>query len=822
MGKKDERSMYTTLHTRWRDPDICRGTSGVWCYRKVPLAPVIDARSAMAAADAMSAVSDALASIAPLSGTGQLPHRNMSRSKYREVHLLALNIPREFVPIGDTPLAEYLRQNFREEVSDRHLIIGVKLVPAAVGASLRSSISGTLRTIVSGQVNVEDFFEDAAKVGRALASAGCSPMSDADYERAETWWNFGNRPDIPMLEHPTHIHMFRTPESASHAQMLQNAGSAHGEQQLRTAPDCETWPASHLMSGLIVRSLGLKHRTPATSPSAWWGAELMQAGAVAISIRGLLEPPSITRQELRRSRTRIQNDQAELADSGVADRSELMDLEADLTLAEDTYAHRSAPPALIDGSAVVWTPEDSPEIFSDLCITDLHPADFRQQAALLHALLCSSAGPLRAPFPFDAPITTIASFGLNNLSTVGESTPNGGRNALLGFTESDRQPVWMSPIAQSRGDSPPLALVVGQTGSGKTMMMLWMAHQFAEAGTPVVVVDPKMGSDHSAAVSISGGQTYSLDGLIGEDGVLDPLRTAKSIQAGVDMAASMLLGINPWGTHREDVETPLMVALHAGAEAGARSTGAALLKAVELGQASMDLVQPVVDLHRSSAMFRALVGVDSSAPPLNVASGITYITVGSVHLDLPAPGTTQPSQQQRISLAMVRALVVASSMALSGRDGVVMLDEAWVFTDAGASELDRLGRLARSQRVLPMLFTQRVSDALNAGLANYTSQVFVLPIQEPAEAHAALVLAELDPTPERISRLRARATVGDTDPVPNFRSMRALIDPVTREVIRPAVCLYSDLRGRTVPVEVSIPDSFIRQASTNADDINLR
>lgn len=815
MKKASHHAAFTTLQERHRDPDILRGASGVWLYRALPLLPIVDARSAQDAASAMGVVASVLASVATESKQAQLPHRNLSKSRYREVHLLGLNVPKRFEPPGDTALSTYLRQQFRTDQMVRRLFIGVRLVPEAVSSGLAHAVTSTLTSVISGRVNIEDFYADAKIIDQALRRSGCSAMTSADYELAESWWNDGRRPDVPMLEHATHIHMFNTAGSAQHAHMSQESGG----------PDeCAEWPGSRSLSGLIIRGLGVGQKRSAVSPDCWWAASLMQAGAVAVSIRGLLEPTAVTRHELRKARTRINNDQAELGDAGVEDRVELFELGDELTNAEDIYAHASAPPALIDGSAVVWVPGTEHEWFNDRVAPDLYPAEFRQPAALQHTLLCSGAGALRAPSPFDAPVTTVAASALNNLSSVGERDGKAGRNALLGFTEQDAQPVWFSPIAQSRGDNPPITLVVGQTGSGKTMLMLWMAHQFALAGTPVVIVDPKTGSDHSAAVNLSDGRTYSLDGLIGDDGVLDPLRTAKSDQAGIDMAASMLLGINPWGSAKEDIETDLVFALQVGVEQGAQSTGEALMKAHSQGQARNALINPVIQLHRSSAMFRALVGLNPTSAPLNVADGITYITVGTVHFDLPAPGAhaSQVSQQQRISLAMVRALVVASSMALAGRDGVVMLDEAWVFTDAGATELERLGRLARSQRVLPMLFTQRVSDATKAGLTNYTSQILVLPTQDEAESIAALRLAGLEPSPARVARLRARSVVGDQSPEPNWDSMRALVDPDTREVVRGAVCLFSDLNGRTIPVEITVPPDFVHHASTNADDEERR
>ena len=128
--------------------------------------------------------------------------------------------------------------------------------------------------------------------------------------------------------------------------------------------------------------------------------------------------------------------------------------------------------------------------------------------------------------------------------------------------------------------------------------------------------------------------------------------------------------------------------------------------------------------------------------------------------------------------------------------------------------------------MLPILLTQRVSDALDAGMAGYISRGLILPIADPDEALAACELFKLEPTPDRMTRITAKAAIGGTavDDIgaPNWRSMRALRDPVTRKVLRGAVGIYADLSGRAVPVEVKIPDDFLAKASTNPDDIRAR
>lgn len=395
-------------------------------------------------------------------------------------------------------------------------------------------------------------------------------------------------------------------------------------------------------------------------------------------------------------------------------------------------------------------------------------------------------------------------------------------------------PIPSEPVRCIQVDSPDHTyLVEGFVPTSNTQTMLWLADQASRIRnalgqlTPLIVIDPKLGSDHSLAVKSSGGQVASLDSLMTADGVFDPLRFAVNPEVGVEVASSMLMSINPWGPDKDTYEVPLISALSHGISLGARSTGEALQLAADAGEAPQRMVDAVFSLAKASPMFRACCGVTPESTPLRVSEGITLIKVGEANLDLPEPGQiASATLQQRVALALVRMMVFGSAMALSGRQGVICLDEAWVFLGAGRSEMERLGRLARSQGVFPMLFTQRVTDALNAGMAGYISRGLILPIQDRAEAEAACELFKLEPTPERMARLTAKATRGGTgtaqDGAPNWDSMRALRDRATGKVLRGAVGVYSDLAGRAVPVEVIIPPEFLARASTTPDDIRRR
>lgn len=805
----------TTMMSRLRDGRLMGTDGSVWVYRAVPMSPVVDAKNpsdAVAAAEPMLSALRELAAMTPVT----MNHRRIAKSAYREVHMLLVNVPQFYSPDRTHPNAEYLRQQFGHMVTDRRvLLMGVKLqAKTGGGGGWRATVDSVVETLVAGGTPLSDFDADSAKVAAALDRAGLGEPSVEDVRLANAWWNHGNFPDTPVLVHADHMHVFTSADGVAIADKV-------GVQ------DCSNWdehnvPDTHAISFAAVQDLDLPF-IEVDSSAATWLADLVSSGALVISVRGQVEPGTVTRAELRRQRKRYIDDINERHKSGKMDRAEQREMLDTLAEVEGLYAVGKNPPPTLAGASIVLGFDgqigDVDQLVPSHSPAKLSLMLYRQPGAMAETMLCS---PMRAnPNLHDLPIQTVACSGMPSLNLVGDTD-----GALVGFTERDKQPAYLSPSAASAGDASPICVVPGQTGSGKTVLMLNLADQFARAGRPVVIWDPKQESDHSAVVEASGGQVYSLDKLLESDGVFDPIRFSATHEVGVELAASMLMAINPWGTYKDDMEVPLQHALAYGVERGARCIGQALaLAKKDLHDLPQGLVERVELLASSSPQFRAIVGSNPRGDGLRAASGITLIKVGSAYLDLPEAGQPPASIQQRIALALVRMVVFGSAMAVSGRDGVVMLDEAWIVLGAGRAEIERLGRLARSQRVLPMLFTQRVTDALNAGLAGYISRGLILPMEDPDEASAACELFKLAPTDERMARLTAKDSLGGNSTgawAPNWSSMRALRDPVTGEVLRGSVAIYADLAGRAIPVEVRLSDEFLLMASTRPSDIARR
>lgn len=404
------------------------------------------------------------------------------------------------------------------------------------------------------------------------------------------------------------------------------------------------------------------------------------------------------------------------------------------------------------------------------------------------------------------------------------------------------EPIEPVPMRCITVDSPDSTyLVEGFVPTHNTMVALNIADQLQAMGAPVVFIDPKThteGEGHAPVVRAMGGTVASLDSLLGSDGVFDPVRFMADRQSAVETATNLLLQINPWGWQKDTYEVSLGAALQHGIMMrGANCLGQALRYAFEDGmlEGHEDVFHKCEQLKDSSPLFGALYGRDPKGNALNINDGVTLIEVGKTALPVPEPGVPPETITQRVAAALVRMMVFGSANAVTGRFGTVMLDEAWVFMAAGKSEIDRLGRLARSQKVLPVLLTQKVTDLVNAGLSGYISRGLILHLGDVDEARAALQLFKVEDSQERMERIpaRERADADDEDGggALNPKSLKALVseepDPdipgMKRRVVhRGSVAFYSDLSGRFIPVEMVLPEEFLLMASTNPLDIQRR
>ena len=819
----------TTLGRRLQD-GRCRSTmdgGGVWLYRVVPLAPTRDAKDTEDLLRAMAPVYKAFEELSKMVSSSS-KRRFIARSNYRRIHTLLVNIPEYFHLPWDQELSAFLNEEFADESTDRRfLLFGVELKDKiGGGGGWRDRIDSMRAFLTDHEIPIGDYDEDYDRVDAALHRAGLVPAKEMHFRVADAYWNKGETPNAATLTHAEHIHVFHTPDAMRQADII-------------GVENCETLegiPGQSAVSYATVTDFEFEYEAP-TDQVVQWVSALVEEDALAVSIRGLIEPRRVTRDELRRQKSAIIKDIAERVKNGKMDRAEQSQMLEKISQAEAEYATDHANPTLMDASVIVCFSgiKDIEAFNSSTQPIQLAPMTLRQPGAMAETWLCSRV--TQNPKLHDIPSQVVAASGITGLSYAGDRT-----GALVGLSERDRQPCLLDPRAASRGSDLPIMIVAAATGSGKTMLMLHLADQFARMNYPGVMIDlGKEGSDHSAVVKNFGGQVWTLDNVQGSDGIFDPIHfmidwdaapdeLRKQQAVAIALATQTLLRIESmWGERFKAIEAELGPALRYGVvERGARCIGEALDYALDK-KGDFTTIEEIrryaINAAEASPNMSAIIGRSPEAETLTVGNGVTLITLGNANLDLPREGQQPSNLSEESALALVRLMVYGATSALRVKGGgFVFLDEAWTFLGAGSSEVERLGRVAREQRVFPGLFTQRVTDATSAGLAGYISRVLIGLMTDQDEARAACELARMDPD-KYVSRLMEPGTTGgdsESGEQPNPKSLKAQEDPETGAVTRGAIFYYKDRHQRAVPVEVVLSDSFLDRASTTPEAKDAR
>lgn len=804
----------TTVVRRTSDGRLIGENGTVWAAYKIPLSPVVEAKDTQRRIAAGQPLTDAFQELADMTPVGMIKQRRANRTNYRQFHVLEVNLPAFFQAPKGHPLKDMLDSSFAEHTTiARVAVLFVRLNSSFVQEGLRKTIENVVDSIVAPEISTADYDQDFKAMTDAMRRAGLARLSREELRLAEAWWNRGINPATPMIPMVDTLHVFRNTTSTKMAIDYID----------RDIPwtDWPRIPEHSVLRFMCGMDLDVGY-TPADSDATQWVTDLVNQGAVCVSIRGAVEPGVIASKELDRQEKNYREDVRERMAQGRMTKQEQEDKLGLIDHYKMIYSGASAPPNLTNVSVVAVFPAaagsaaDVSSRLNSMTLVDMVDA---QMGGMAHTWPCSSIN--LAPYRLEMPPTTLAHSGICSLSMAGDEPDDA---ALLGFTEHDRQPAWWCPTDAMDADTAPVTLIAGESGSGKTMAMLWLMAQFALLGHPVVFVDPKEDSDHSPIIKYLGGNVFSMDDLIGVDGVMDPLRFSTDKESGKLAATALLTSINPWGNDLYKFETPLMTSLAYGVEHGADCIGQALLIAYNNGEAPRELVEPVLKGAMSQPLMAAMVGTQQGGASLGIMDGLNLIKVGKMSLPLPNPGDPNPPLVQRIAASLVKTLVSGAATAVRHRDGIVALDEAWIFLGASQQELNNLGRLARSQRTAIFLATQRVSDAEKADLTEFISTGLVMHMKTPNEAEAACRLTKLEPTPERMARITAPATKGGIGNVaaPNWNSMAHLVEPGTRRVLRGSVGFFVDMFDRSVPVEVTLPKWFLDYASTNKADIDKR
>jgi hypothetical protein len=791
--------------------------NSLWLWRSVPLSSVRDARSPEDAVNVGYPLLAAYSELSRLAGRGK--HRRQAKQSYRETHALLLNIPELFKPKPTSPIRDHLAREFGgQEVLDRVLLFGVKLRPSIGTGTWLSAVESVAETFQHGGAPLSDYGKDIEAISSALSRAGFNTPREGDQEfasalhLADSWWNWGRSAGVPVLWHEEHIHYFSTVAAGKRATAVDPA-------------DCVNWPEQreeHAISFAAVDEFDLRV-TDAKDALSRWVMPLIDQGARVVSVRALVEPATVTREELRSQQRRYRQDLQELAEQRKMDRQELYDREAETGMLESVYA-TGGPATLHEASVIIGfsgVVEDIEKLAPPGIV--LSSMTNRQPAAWHETMVCSN---VRAnPHIHDLPANTIAFSGLPSLSRVGDAD-----GALLGLTEQDRQPAYVNHRAVADEHTYPLMAVYGASGSGKSAILQLIADQYHRAGVPQLIVNPQQGATLAGIAEYSGWRRMTLDAFVSSDGGLDPIRTippdeeSGSRAEAITKAQSMIANVIP---PRDAFDlNRIGYTIDWGVKAGATATGQALMLAREAGKISAEITDPIFEFAEYNPQFRATFGMHPSSDVFSLSHGTTLIEVGSTSLTLPPPGwagepgkLTDPAM--RTSMNLIRMLIWGGMAALRLRNGVIHFDEAWIMEKAAPEDLDAVGRLARKWRVLPMMYTQKPSGQESIGLKGYISRALIGHIKDADEARAALRMFDLEDNTEYLRRITAPRYLSDGAGL-NWDSLQSLPNPNGRGVARGSVFYFADLRNRVAPVEVNLSDDFIRRLQLTPQDLSRR
>lgn len=694
-----------------------------WLYRILPLLPLTWEDQPARDSEAVM-LHHLLSELTGLSTVSKLPGTKVG-ANYRQFHLLRLAWDEMVECEGDDPLTNFQRGILsRFSVTDGLVAIGVNLrlrtLPNSGG--LKTRLRTLVRQSMDDSPDPSLWAADRSRVAAVLSRAGGVPPTQEQAMRMESWWNGGRGCDTVIAPEP-------------------NGRSV----------STQAWPQGLEMSALIEAE-----ESEYDPQQGMWMADALthEDGCVAVSVRGSLVPAAAARPLMRRAQRKAIDRVEEQAATGDLEREEDSNLFDAARELESLFLNGEG---LVRDASIVFARRANPadSTFADELYSrwgwQVKVVEHRQMPALEETLPCSPSRLATArPFTQDLTIGVIATSGVRSFSKVGD--PSG---LWMGLAKDDMTPVWLDPMGSATADKPPAMAVIGEPGSGKTFLLQLIATQATLAGLPVVMVNPKPADDLSGFARQVGGEVITISSTADSNGLLDPFRFASPLRAA-SIAARHILTVLIEGS--EEDEVMLERGLTLAADQGARCVGEALMHP--------DIPDPfrqrVLAQAQASPLFA--LGISHDIRPMGGLVGnhgrLTLVQFDR-GLDLPPKvGQLQEyPRAQRASIAVIRLVAQAAlEQMFTAGGGVMILDEAHVFLSSaeGLQILQRLGREGRSQRILPILATQRIADVVAGGadMGSYLGRVMVMRMTDPPEVEAALSVCGLENAEHRYDFLR--------------------------------------------------------------------
>jgi len=777
--RSDDAATYYTTPIAWRDDEgLYIGHNGeAWLYREFPLHPITweDPQKRLTVEKPIADV------LYELSQTSRDTAGLRMLSKSREIHMLTVTWEiGTKAPVGTaTRLRDFINQILYFTVPSRMVVVGVKLwqhmhTNEKLIDQLKSRVTQSLGEDGPG---TDVYEEDRYVVSEILERHGGLVPSSNARAQMESWYNNGRGTDVTVYETEDNIRV--------------------GEERIEMAAV-------------------MRFDAPVMfAPHAQWGlsAQTHPAPVVVASVRGVLETSGVSRNRVRKSQRKVLDQIAEEEASGDIGRLEQSEV-LDLARRVEQFIVAGREPLLSQCSIVLGrrVGMDVLETYADelrnLHAIEVVPLVHRQMAAVEETLPTSSRRV--NPFLQDVSVSMLAYAGFQGFSNVGDD-----KGAFLGLVDPDYVPFYLDFLGAPAANRPPGLLIAGDPGSGKTFLCSILAIQSTMAGMTTIFVNPKPSDSLAGVAEYVGGRVVKLTEIEKEGGFFDPFRfcapTPEGAQVAADIAAQHILavlgsrGVAGQGFTQEQ-EIALIAGIHEGAAAGARCVAQAIEHVTDKS------VQKLIIQQAADPLFRLGVSFEP-VPYYNSTDGMLLIEFDRP-LDIPEKGITpaEYTRTQRLAIAAVRLVTRSSLEILAGnKGGVLIVDEAWMYLQSseGLAALQSLGRMGRSQNILPVFATQRVDDLLREGvdMEGYLSRVFALQLADEREARAALRLVGLEATEGRIKWLRQAG--------PRRRE-----DGKTG---RPAMGLHRDLAGRHAAVMFGPVPEHIRLAiSTNPEDRKIR
>jgi hypothetical protein len=274
--------------------------------------------------------------------------------------------------------------------------------------------------------------------------------------------------------------------------------------------------------------------------------------------------------------------------------------------------------------------------------------------------------------------------------------------------------------------------------------------------------------------------------------MLDPMRVAPP-HLRQDVAVSFLRDLLP-GRAEPAWETAVVGAVDRVIRRAREPSCTEVVRALRDGDDTDLKVGKALEVYARSGLTQ-LGFADSTVrlPPVGTRQ-VTYLPIRDLPGPEPGLRRSEYSQSERIGEQIVRLIAMFAMHLMSSereRLKLFSFDEGWrlLGDPVGRTLLSSLQRMGRSERAVPIISTQLVTDALvgaHGSIANLLGATFVFGMRSEAEATRALALLDLDPEDRRMRRSLLGFEAGS--------------------------CLMRDHRGRVEAIQVDLAVPALLQA----------